>query len=71
MWIRYAWTSPSGGEGRTWRVLRRGSRRAMLWFTRFVKPAWAVVEVESDGECDKRVVRPFVRTYLSRSIYHY
>jgi len=41
----------------------------MLWFTRLTKPAWVVVDDEAAvGECERRVVRPFVSTYLSRSI---
>ena len=47
MWMRYAWTKPSGGEGRTWMVLRSGSSRPMLWFTRFTKPACVVVDDEA------------------------
>lgn len=39
----------------------------MAWVTRFVKAVWVVAEVEEEWE--SRVERPFVRTYLSRSIW--
>lgn len=68
MWMRYACTKPSGGDGRTWRVLRRGSRRVILWFTLFTNAAWAVADEEADGEWDIRVESSLVRTYLSSNI---
>lgn len=41
MWIRYAWTRASGGEGWTWTVLRRASILEKLEFTRLAKLAGA------------------------------
>jgi hypothetical protein len=61
MWIRYACTRASGGDGRTWRVLRRVSILKKLAFTRLTKPAGA--------GAGSRDVRPPLRVYESRSIY--
>lgn len=60
MWIRYACTSASGGEGWTWMVLRRASILAKLALTRFTKLAGA-----GAGRSDER---PDFRVYESRSI---
>lgn len=60
MWIKYAWTRASGGEGCTWRVLRTVSIFEKLVLTRLTKPAGA-----GAGRSDER---PDFRVYVSRSI---
>jgi hypothetical protein len=57
--MRYAWTIASGGEARTWRVLRSVSILRKFELTRLVNPA---------GAGERRVEIPFLRVYESRSI---
>src|SRR5436190_18050886 len=59
--MRYAWTKASGGEARTWRVLRSVSILRKLELTRLMNPA---------GAGERRVEIPFLMVYESRSIYH-
>ena len=51
MWIKYACTSASGGDGWTWRVLRRVSIFMKLLLTRLTKLAGA-----GAGRIDERPV---------------